>query len=94
MKGNYRPEVDISDELGDELATQYQQIIGILRWSIELGHIVIITQVLRDILKLLIGYLNIYILTKQVVVSCLMTICQKLRKNGSSKLIESQSMEM
>ena len=24
MKGNYCPEIDISDELGDELATQYQ----------------------------------------------------------------------
>ena len=46
MKGNYHPEIDISDELGDELATQYQQMIGILRWSIELGRIDIITEVL------------------------------------------------
>ena len=30
MKGNYRPEIDISDGLGDDLATQYQQMIGIL----------------------------------------------------------------
>ena len=45
MKGNYRPEIDISDELGDELATQYQQMIGILRWSVELGRIGIITEV-------------------------------------------------
>ena len=30
MQGNYRPEIDISDELEDDLATQYQQMIGIL----------------------------------------------------------------
>ena len=45
MKGNYCPEIDISEELGDELATQYQQVIGILRWSVELGRIDIITKV-------------------------------------------------
>ena len=45
MKGNYCPKIDISDELRDELATQYQQMIGILRWSVELGRIDIITEV-------------------------------------------------
>ena len=45
MKGNYRPEIDISEELGDKLATQYQQMIGILRWSVELGRIDSITKV-------------------------------------------------
>lgn len=30
MKANYRPEIDISDKLGDELATRFQQMIGIL----------------------------------------------------------------
>ena len=30
MKGNYRLKIDISNELGDDLATQYQQIIGII----------------------------------------------------------------
>ena len=45
MNVNYRLEIDISEELGDELATQYQQMIGILRWSIELRHIDIITEV-------------------------------------------------
>ena len=30
MKANYRPEIGISDELGDELATRLQQKIGIL----------------------------------------------------------------
>ena len=45
MHANYRPEIDISAELGDDKATQYQQMIGILRWSIELGRIDIITEV-------------------------------------------------
>ena len=35
MKGNYCPKIDISDELGDNLATQYQQMIGILQCSVE-----------------------------------------------------------
>ena len=45
MHANYCPETDISAELGDELATQYQQMIGILCWSIEFGRIDIITEV-------------------------------------------------
>ena len=45
MPAKYRPEIDISAELGDEQATQFQQMIGILRWSIELGRIDIITEV-------------------------------------------------
>ena len=46
IHANYRPEIDISAELGDELATQNQKMIGILRWSIEFGRIGIITEVL------------------------------------------------
>ena len=46
MKENYRPEIEISDELGGDLMTQYQQMIGILRWPIELRHIDIITEIL------------------------------------------------
>ena len=42
---DYRPEIDITPELGDELTTRYLQLIGILRWSIELGRIDIITEV-------------------------------------------------
>ena len=30
IHANYCPEIDISAELGDELAPQYQQMIGIL----------------------------------------------------------------
>ena len=45
MHANYCPGIDISVELGDALATQYQQMIGSLRWSIELGRIDITTEV-------------------------------------------------
>ena len=37
MIGTYRLEINISDKLGDELATKFQQMIGILRWLVELG---------------------------------------------------------
>ena len=46
MKGNNRLEMNISDELGDDLTTQYQQKIGILQWLVGLERIVIITEVL------------------------------------------------
>ena len=36
---SYRPEVDGSEELDDEVATYYQSLIGILRWIVELGRI-------------------------------------------------------
>ena len=45
IKANYRPEIDISDKLGEDLATQFEQMIGILRCSVELGRIDIITEV-------------------------------------------------
>jgi hypothetical protein len=34
---NYKPELDVSDELGLELSSRYLQLIGIARWAIELG---------------------------------------------------------
>eukprot|EP00978_Attheya_sp_CCMP212_P013954 scaffold35295_cov60-Attheya_sp.AAC.1 len=42
---DYRPELDISEELGSEEASYYQSQIGILRWMIELGRVDIITEV-------------------------------------------------
>jgi hypothetical protein len=35
----YRPELDVTDELDHDLASRYSQLIGILRWMIELGRI-------------------------------------------------------
>jgi hypothetical protein len=35
----YRPELDVTDELDSELSSRYSQLIGILRWMVELGRI-------------------------------------------------------
>jgi hypothetical protein len=42
---HYRPEVDVSQELEPCLLQQYQQLIGILSWAVELGLVNIITEV-------------------------------------------------
>jgi hypothetical protein len=42
---DYRPEIDISPELGVDDATYYMSQIGILRWMVELGRVDIITEV-------------------------------------------------
>jgi len=42
---DYRPETDITPELSDEGASRYLQLIGILRWAVELGRIDIYTEV-------------------------------------------------
>ena len=36
---SYRPEMDVSMILSDDIINRYQQLIGMLRWSIELGQI-------------------------------------------------------
>ena len=36
---NYKPELDVTDELGKGLASRYLQLIGIGRWAIELGRL-------------------------------------------------------
>jgi hypothetical protein len=33
----YRPETDTMDKVNDQLTSRYQQLIGILRWAVELG---------------------------------------------------------
>jgi hypothetical protein len=43
--GGYKPEIDESPEMDPTRANFYQSPIGILRWCVELGHIVIITEV-------------------------------------------------
>ena len=42
---SFRPELDVTEELGEELNNRYQHLIGVLRWSIELGRIDILTEV-------------------------------------------------
>ena len=41
----YCPEVDMTDECDDQHASQYQNLIGVLRWAVELGLIDIYTEV-------------------------------------------------
>ena len=41
----YELELNITDELGDKLASRYLQLIGICRWAIELGRIEIFLEV-------------------------------------------------
>jgi hypothetical protein len=45
MQANYRPELDTSAELKLDGMRYYQELIGILRWAIELGRIDIIMEV-------------------------------------------------
>jgi hypothetical protein len=35
----YRPELDVTNELDSELSSHYSQLIGILRWMVELGRV-------------------------------------------------------
>lgn len=42
---SYRPEIDTSPLLGDDLTTRYMQLIGVLRWGIEIGRLDIMTEV-------------------------------------------------
>ena len=41
----YRPELDFTEECGDEDITFFQEQIGVLRWAVELGRIDIATEV-------------------------------------------------
>jgi hypothetical protein len=41
----YRPELDVSEELDDRQANYYQELVGVLRWAVELGRIDINTAV-------------------------------------------------
>ena len=44
---DYQLELDVSDELGPELALQFMQLIGIIWcWAVELRHIDIFVEVL------------------------------------------------
>ena len=45
LQSNYRPELDTSAELGVEGLRYYQELIGILRWGVELGRLDILLEV-------------------------------------------------
>ena len=39
IETSYKPELDATEELGETLRARYQQLIGILRWAVELGRV-------------------------------------------------------
>jgi hypothetical protein len=41
----YKPELDVTPELNDKLGSRFLQLIGILRWAIELGTLDIFVEV-------------------------------------------------
>ena len=45
MGKDYRPEIDVSPPLEPNKAQQYQQLIGMLRWAVELGRVDILFEV-------------------------------------------------
>jgi hypothetical protein len=46
FSSGYKPELDVTPELNDELGSRFLQLIGILRWAIELGRLDIFVEVL------------------------------------------------
>ena len=45
LPSGYKPELDVTAELGPEESSWYQQQIGVLRWMVELGRIDVATEV-------------------------------------------------
>ena len=45
FSSGYRPEVDVSPELGAEGHRYYQELIGMLRWAVEIGRLDILLEV-------------------------------------------------
>ena len=45
LSSGYRPEVDVSPELGAEGHRYYQELIGMLRWAVEIGRLDILLEV-------------------------------------------------
>ena len=45
LKSNYRPEIDITEELGEDESSYYQSLTGVLRWIVELGRVDICCEV-------------------------------------------------
>jgi hypothetical protein len=41
----YKPEIDVTEELDSNLVSRYMQLIGILRWAVEIGRIDIYLEV-------------------------------------------------
>ena len=44
MKSDYRPETDETPELNTDEVTHFQELVGILRWAVEIGRVDILTE--------------------------------------------------
>ena len=44
LKSGYRPEEDVSQELGADGLQAYQELIGVLRWAVEIGRVDILLE--------------------------------------------------
>ena len=44
LQNGYKPELDVSDELKAEGLNYYQELIGVLRWAVELGRVDILLE--------------------------------------------------
>ena len=45
IETSYKPELDTSEELDDKMRARYQQLIGVLRWAVEIGRVDIYLEV-------------------------------------------------
>jgi len=45
LPNGYKPELDVTEELSEDMASRYRQLIGILRWAVELGRVDILYEV-------------------------------------------------
>ena len=45
LPSNYQPELDQSGELSADMISRYLQLIGILRWAVEISRIDVFTEV-------------------------------------------------
>ena len=46
FQNNYRPEIEMTEELGEDDASYYHSLIGVLKWIVELERVDISTEVL------------------------------------------------
>ena len=52
LQTTYRPELDVSPELGPSDASYYQSLIGVLHWIVELGRVDVYMEVLMMLSRL------------------------------------------
>ncbi|KAI2498321.1 Reverse transcriptase (RNA-dependent DNA polymerase) [Fragilaria crotonensis] len=77
---SYRPEVDTTDECNSEQATRFQNLIGVLRWAVELGRLDVYTEV---------ALLSQHLALPRLVTSRLCTMCLHTWRNTRHRVLSS-----